>query len=121
MKIIESSIILPFTLFVMVLIIFLSFNLHDMVLCKSATYKFLICDNTNSVQFNENNTLTLNDLNNYIYRYSLSNNIYSIRRTDESISISSDSYNTTIEYSYFNNCDLLRKCSVASDIIDTLK
>ena len=109
MRTIEASIIFPFILMVMTLTIFLCFDLHDMVLCKAAGYKFLVSGNTDSEK-----------LETYLDKYSLLDSSYSVQLSDDGVDITSASYKCTVEYSDFNKCDLLRKCSVANDLINTI-
>lgn len=118
MKTIESAFIFPFTLMIMVMIIFLSFDLHDRILYKASAYKFLVRNNANSYNYSTSDERDISLLENYINKYSLSDNSCSIEMEDNSISISSQEYNSIVDYAYFNKCDLLRKCMVANDIIN---
>ena len=120
MKTIETSIIFPFTLVVLVSVILLSFSLHNMILYKSAAYKYLVCTSPNSYDYNTDTENNIDLLKKYINKFSLVNDSPDICQDEYSIYIQSPEYNCTISYSYYDNCDLLRKCSVAAEFIDKL-
>lgn len=92
-----------------------------MILYKAASYKYLICNEPNSADYNISEESDSSLLEKYIYNFSLTHNAITINKTKGTIDIESSEYSGTINCSYYDKCDLLRKCSVASDIIDKIK
>ncbi len=120
MKTLEMAYIFPFTLMVMVALIFLSFNLHDMLLYKAASYKYLICNNPNSEDYNSTSDTGIDSLKKYIKNFSLTNNSFHIEKEENSINISTSQYNGTVNCLSYDKCDILRKCAAAADIINNI-
>ncbi len=120
MKTIELAYIFPFTLMIMVMIIFLSFSLHDMVLYKASAYKYLVCNGPNSEDYANDISEDVTPLKNYINNFSLTNNAVTLEMNHKEISIETTEYNSTVSCSYFDKCDLLRKCSVAAELIENI-
>ncbi len=120
MKTIELAYIFPFTLMIMVLLIFLSFSLHDMILYKASSYKYLVCNGPNSEDYFDDDSQNITLLKKYISNFSLTNNIVSLEKTNNDINVKTAEYKSTISCVHFDKCDLLRKCSVAADLIDNI-
>lgn len=118
MKTIEAAVIFPITLTIMVLLILLSFNLHDMILYKAAAYKFLTCNVPNSIDYNNADSQDLSILEDYIYKHSLTNNLVDLENNEYSINIDSCEYEGSVKCEFYNKCDLLRKFSAAGDVIE---
>ena len=100
----------------MVLTFFLCFDLHDNILYKTASYKYLKKNNPNTINYDPDNK-NIEPLSDYINELSLTNDYVKIVMTEGQISISSESYNGNITSSYFDKCKLLRMSSVATDFL----
>ncbi len=120
MKTIEAAIIFPFTLMLMVAILFLAFDLHDRVLCKSASYKFLVRNSSVSINYSQSDNNDISLLKNYIDKFSLSEKDFDVTLAENSIEIRSTDYSCTVKYEHFDKCYLLRKCAVAVELADSL-
>jgi len=123
MKTIEMAYIFPFTLFVMVTLILLSFSLHDMILYKASSYKFLVSTGPNTSDYSTSSEDDISLLNSYINRFSLTNNYVDIEQdasSDHIISISTNEYNGRVCYMSYDKCDILRKCMAAGELIHSL-
>ena len=121
MRTIESSVIFPITLLLMVSLIFLSFSLHDMVLYKNASYKFLLCNNPNSKDYNDSNSDNIDVLVGYIYAHSLTNNPIYLTKEYYTITISTKEYNADVDCVFYDKCELLRKCNLAGQLINKME
>lgn len=118
MKTTEAAVIFPITLMIMVNLILLSFQLHDMVLYKNASYKFLICNGPNSTDYNVTNNDDLEPLASYIYNHSLSGNYLKLSKEENVITINTANYEGSVESTFYDKCELLRKCTLVGDFIN---
>lgn len=121
MRTIESAVIFPITLLLMVSLILLSFSLHDMVLYKNASYKFLLCNNPNSKDYNDPDSDNVDVLVAYIYAHSLTNNPINITKEEYDITISTKEYNADVNCVFYDKCELLRKCNLAGQLINKME
>ena len=121
MRTIESAVIFPITLLVMVSLILLSFSLHDMVLYKNSSYKFLLCNNPNSKDYNNPESDNIDVLVNYIYSHTLTNNPINITNEENIINISTPEYQGDISSTFYDKCELLRKCNLAGKLINKME
>lgn len=120
MKTIEIAYIFPFTLMIIVTLILLSFSLHDMILYKAASYKYLTCNGPNSADLSVDSSQYVSPLTLYINKYSLTNNYVDLEKNLQEINIKTKEYDSTVICAHYNKCDILRKCSAAAELINTI-
>lgn len=105
---------------IMVTLILLSFRLHDMILYKASSYKYLACNGPNSIDLPVDNSQYVSPLKLYINKYSLTNNYVYLEKNQQEINIKTKEYNSTVNCAHYDKCDLLRKCSAAAELIKTI-
>lgn len=115
MKTIEASFIFPILLMLLANIILFSFELHDKILYKASSYKYMIYEKTLNVPDED---VDLSKLEKYIQEFSLSKNTFFAEFENNCITICSQSSSSVSKYTFYDKCEYLRRAAAAKDIIN---